>query len=407
MRSAEFSLLLDCLRVAVGVSSETPVEVIKGSNQNIDWVLFSRLANHHRVLALVYGVLKHEDCFLVPEPILIKMQERVHQQSKTTLWLASELVHVCWQLEEKGIQVLSLKGPLLALRIYGDLLLREQGDLDLFVSPETYSEVKHCLLELGYRCAHPNADNWSSIQERTFLDLYGQISFFRSNPDCIIDVHVRWFRNPYAFEIPFSTAWEQRDIVILQGYGLSVPDPLHSFLFLCVHGAKHRWEKLFWLCDIIKWLKTHPDEDWYRHLQMAKDLHCERPLGQVFVLVQRSMSVSTPEAIERYVHQDPSVLRLADQALAQLEHFSFPSVDETSSHHKRASLPSALWRELNYMTLLQRRFVYKLGCLSHLKTSTKDWDLFPLPPWLTPLYYPLRPLLYFLRVTRNLGRKSE
>src|SRR3712207_8653927 len=35
-----------------------------------------------------------------------------------------------------------------------------------------------------------------------------------------------------------------------------------SLLILCVHGTKHIWGRLSWICDVAELLRTQPDMDW-------------------------------------------------------------------------------------------------------------------------------------------------
>lgn len=405
MGSTELHTLIDCLKLAAGFPPVDGAELDLRLAQTIPGSEFWRLARYHQVTSLIYRPLHSLLAHPLPDPVGSQIQTENSQQKKKRLWLATELVRIHKGLQGQEIRTLCLKGPLLSLQLYGDLLSRHQGDLDLLIEPASYPQTKEILMALGYTYAQPQATQWTPAQEQTYLDLHGQISFYRTDPGCVVDIHTRWFRNPHAFPLAFSTAWLHRHPHRLQGCELSGLDPAHTLYFLCMHGAKHRWEKLFWLFDIVKWLQVYPDQDWQQRLQEARQLGCERALGQAFLLLQSLMTLPIPQVIEDYAYQDPTVLWLAGPIRDQLEAADrttpAPIIAGDRSAQRTSTSLGKLWQELQYTTRLQNGLSYKLACFFHLRTSTRDWDLLHLPPGLSCLYYPLRPILYLMRRVRS------
>jgi hypothetical protein len=94
-------------------------------------------------------------------------------------------------LEAAGVRAVSLKGPLLAQRIYGDPAVRPSGDIDLWVAPADFARALGVLAEAGYR--RPAEANWyddlplfecSVIPEKDWMppiDLHWRVSWYE---DC-------------------------------------------------------------------------------------------------------------------------------------------------------------------------------------------------------------------------------
>src|SRR6185503_8502263 len=73
-------------------------------------------------------------------------QENTH----TNLLLTGELIKLLDSLDARGIPVIPLKGPTLAVRAYGDIGLRQFSDLDVLVRQSDVSRIQALLIENGF-----------------------------------------------------------------------------------------------------------------------------------------------------------------------------------------------------------------------------------------------------------------
>jgi len=64
--------------------------------------------------------------------------------------MADELAAIAGLLDGHGVECVPYKGPTLALRAYGDLAMREFGDLDLLVRARDVLKAKSVLMGRGY-----------------------------------------------------------------------------------------------------------------------------------------------------------------------------------------------------------------------------------------------------------------
>ena len=69
--------------------------------------------------------------------------------------MTRELTRISALLENNGVCVIPWKGPILAAAAYGDVALRQFGDLDILVREQDAMRAKDLLLASGYRPLYP------------------------------------------------------------------------------------------------------------------------------------------------------------------------------------------------------------------------------------------------------------
>jgi hypothetical protein len=103
--------------------------------------------------------------------------------------------------------------------------------------------------------------------------------------------------------------WEGRQSVDLGGAAIRTLGPERLLLYLCMHGAKHSWARLGWLCDLHRSLQRFDDADWVVVWRMARENGAVRMVGVALILVNellggsaltsRAFAVRKPERISR------------------------------------------------------------------------------------------------------------
>ncbi|WP_197029837.1 nucleotidyltransferase domain-containing protein, partial [Paenibacillus sp. 1-18] len=116
----------------------------------LDWARLLRLADHHRVVPLVYLQLKKSNDPVIPLQLLASLQAQYHRNTLRMLHLQAEAGRLTKLLMAHGIRVLMLKGPALAQQLYGDVSLRTSKDVDLLIAPNDMDEAEHWIREAGY-----------------------------------------------------------------------------------------------------------------------------------------------------------------------------------------------------------------------------------------------------------------
>jgi hypothetical protein len=88
--------------------------------------------------------------------------------------------------------------------------------------------------------------------------------------------------------------------------------------FLCVHGTKHQWKRLSWLCDIAELIRAYPELRWEQVAAQAARLGIERRLYLGLFLANRLLEAPLPKPIETMIHTAPQVKALAKQVVEKV-----------------------------------------------------------------------------------------
>jgi hypothetical protein len=171
--------------------------------------------------------------------------------------------------------------------------------------------------------------------------------------------------------------WQRMQMTSLGSLSVRALPPEDLLLMLCVHGGKHAWARLNWVCDVAQTLHEWPDIEWPRVKQQAADLGCCRMLFVGVLLAHQLLGAIIPEDILHSACQDTVAVRLVQEVSGRLSR----GADLSESEEKRFTF--------QVRERLRDRVLY----LSHLlmTPTQEDWGWIPLPQRLTPLYRLLRP----------------
>jgi hypothetical protein len=382
----EMQLLLMCSRPTdLGVDKEAIEGLIHSA---IDWDLFINLAHRHCLSAIVYSKTSKLNNNLFPDKFLQRLKAHYVRNARQAMRLVARLATLVKLFEQEGICVLPLKGPVLALQVFGDLVLRHAGDLDLLISPRDVKRATEVLSQAGFR-SEDSAANMSPRQHRTFMEIRCHSTHYHPLSGLVVELHWNWFHNPYLFPLRVSDALNEAQTLTIGNEKIPALRIETTLLYLCCHGAKHAWYRLFWLCDVAHLLQHGQSTDWERLMNTAKNLGIQRVLAQGIILSNLLFGGPVPEPVRIFAENEPAV--------SDLVQFNLHVIMQRRIHWLPRSLKDHILK-LHYDFKLRPDFRYKLlGCLGGIPTSPNDWSILHLPDKLFLLYYFLRP---FIRLRR-------
>ena len=373
----ENELLLSCARSCV--SPERPERVRSLLREEIDWEYLLRTASRHGVLPLLYRRLNDTCPDAVPAPVLNRLRDDFHDNARRNLLLAGELLKLVSLLGAHGIPAIPYKGPVLAASLYGNLSLRQFCDLDIMVRREDVARAREMLMSHGYRPAHYP----TRALETAHLEAMYHCEFDAADGRVQVELHwaPAW---SYLFSYPEAQRlWERLETVSFAGKEILTFSPEDLLLLLCLHGGKHTWQRLGWICDVAKLLVVHKGMDWGWVMRRAHAVGSERMVFLGFFLASDVLGTVLPKDVLRRVRADPVVGSLAAWVRQRL-------------------FREAKWRLrgferfLFYLKMkpgLPERILYCLGFGRKVIIPTVlEWELMPLPDFLFPVYYLLRPM---------------
>jgi hypothetical protein len=338
----------------------------------VEWEAVLRLAEEHGTSSLLYQNLSRVGD-LVPAAVQASLGRRHERNVHKSLFLARELIRILDCLDGLGVEVIPYKGLVLSETCYGDLALRQAGDMDLFVRGQEVVRIKNALRDLGYttRLAVPEEaleDYLESGYEWTFDGPAG--------PNLL---ELQWALEPrfYAVDFDMDGLFTRAVNVTVAGRRVKVPSPEDLLLVLSVHAAKHVWGRLIWLCDIAQVLKwKNLNWDWVQ--SRARELGTERILRITLLLANRLLEMPIPRAVETVVAEDSAARAIADEIAAMLTAgVSYP-VEQVSYFR--------LMMRVRERRLDRWRFLTRLTFTPGLG----EWEAVRLPRVLFPLYRVVR-----------------
>ena len=150
----DVELLLCCARTHPG---STVIEHVKTLLAGpVDWKRLVQMAHRNRVIPLLHLNVDRLEWRAVPEEIRAELHSDQQSNAATCLRLAGELVRLVALLEQAGIPAIPFKGVALAARAYGDLALRDAGDIDLLVHRRDVVRAVGLLESTGLQPAFPS-----------------------------------------------------------------------------------------------------------------------------------------------------------------------------------------------------------------------------------------------------------
>ncbi len=365
----EHDLLLYCGRTCP--DTERGDHIKRLVQNGVDWPYLTQLALRHGLTPLLYKNLNATCPEAVPKNVFDQLRDQYNANARRNLFLTGYLVRILHFFESEGISAIPLKGPALAATVYGDPALRPFSDLDILVRKHDVIRARDLLVSEGYQ---PEFD-LSEIQAAALLRSQCELSLTACDGRPTIELHwrivPRYFNLPIGFENLSERASRDESGFLTLG-------PEDTLLVLCMHGIKHLWTRLMWVCDVAELIRAYP-LDWERVLKISSTLGSQRMLFLGLLLAGKLLGASFPREVMKRVEADFLVNRLAAQVEKRLFQRAekTPGLLESSLFHVRA-------RER-----LQDRFRY---CVRFaMATTYGDWTFVPLPDFLFPLYSLVRP----------------
>src|SRR5690242_3669064 len=144
--SREAELLLCCARTRLNSALSARMAGLLGSD--LDWEFIVSQAIAHGVAPLLYFHLSPDE---IPPAARESLRAKSMAEMRWNLFVAFELERLMALFREHGIGAAPFKGVSLAAQIYGNLALREAGDLDILLREEQALAARQLLVDVGYQ----------------------------------------------------------------------------------------------------------------------------------------------------------------------------------------------------------------------------------------------------------------
>src|SRR6185295_1741043 len=161
--------------------------------------------------------------------------------------------------------------PVLALFAYGNVALRRFVDLDVIVKKSDVLKARDILLAEGYT----PSKSLSLTQQELLLRTQHNMQFSRDHSRLIVELHWEVAPHLFASTVNVDKLWNDLVTVEIRGTHFKSLSPDDLLFSLCVHGSRHLWERLSWICDVAELITRH-SFNWTVLLERAATADSER-----------------------------------------------------------------------------------------------------------------------------------
>ena len=353
-------------------------------HESINWKVLFEIAGHHGVQPLLEQAMSCVE-EAIPQSVLLTLRQLHQANVYKSLFLSLELLRVLDVLFPLNIEVLPYKGLALAEMAYGDIALRQSGDIDLLIHAKDLPRIREAVAQLGYT---PHT-SFSPAEERAYLKSGYECAFDTATSRNLLEV--QWAIQPRFYTVDFDMEglFRRSVAITVAGRAMRTPSPEDLFLILSLHAAKHVWDRLIWLCDIAR-IMNRADLDWSLIGSQARRLAIVRILRVTMILANHLLDAAIPSAAETHLPRDSGAIELASLIESRLA--SGVAYNSESFSYFR------LMMQLRERPIDRMRFLSRLA----FTPGPGEWQAVRIPAPLFPLYR----LIRLSRLTVRLIRSS-
>ncbi len=199
------------------------------------------------------------------------------------------------------IQVIVLKGAVLAEKIYGNLALRPMMDVDLLAKKEDLFSLDEQMKILGYRPSD------ISVEDIDFSSGYLTTLDYRSLSPNFPSFHVHWHfvnstipNESYIKSIKIEDIWREAEKTKIADVETIVMAPHHLLIHLSEHALRvtHSLSKLSFFCDIDEVVNSYQERlDWDRLIKESLKFNLNRMVYISLYFASRFLETKIPENV--------------------------------------------------------------------------------------------------------------
>ena len=358
--------------------------------QPLNWDYLFATASAHGLLPLLH---KH----LSTVADLIPPQSRQHlklgsvSNTQAVLHLAGKQIRVLKLFGEHKVPAAILKGSVLSQMAYGEIALRQAGDIDMLIHRRDFERARSLLESLGYEMF----PKLTAAQLASHLHHHCEISFMRDDWFTVIDLHWELAPKSFVFNLDVDEVMSRLQTISVAGTSVETFGAEDSVLYQSMHGAKHLWRRLEWIVALAETLQGC-SIDWDSLVLRAQGTRMTRMLALGLRLAGEFGGVPIPSRVLDTIDADKTMGQLSAKIRVNIFSISGPA-DSTETN-------------LYNLRIMDRKRDAIVSALRAIFVPTfTDWQAVALPESLHSLYYAVRPLrlskVYggslLRRVTRN------
>lgn len=359
------------------------------AQSDLNWDYLFATAYAHGLVPLLH---KHLDA--APTHFIARLKRESVANSQTTLHLIGKQLRLYKLFTEHNIPLALFKGPLLSQMAYGELALRQAGDIDVLIDRKNFSQARRLLESLGYQMTPP----LTPAQLESHLNSHCELQFMRDEWFTVVDLHWDLAPRSFVFKLSAAEVMSRLQSVSLAGTEVKTFANEDLVLYQAMHGAKHLWRRLEWITSLAETIRATPALNWDLLIERANKARSSRILALGVRLVEKFCDVNIPAEVFANIDAEHAMQRMADDIRQQI-FTTFGAADSTETN-------------LYNLRVMDRKRDALVSALRSIFVPTlSDWQALALPTHLHSLYYAYRPLrlskIYSTAIWRRITRSEK
>ncbi len=387
--SPRLRLLITCCQVN---PSEEDIKTIQDLICDLkfngsDWNDLSILAHQHGIFPLFYRTLKLNALNLVLPETMSELKSAYMIIAQRNILMSAELIHITKLLNKNDIEAIAFKGPSLAQIAYGDITLRQYVDLDILVNKDQVYEAGKLMSDNGHHSILP----LTILRNAVCLDTAKDFSLMSEKSAVHTELHWHLFEKRFRnkFTNPnFSTKYQN---CIINNTSIKTLANEMLIVYLCLHGSKHGWERIEWICDIDRLVRAQ-NINWNKSIEFSKQLHSVKTFHLGLGLSRQLFYTPLPEKIQKNIGSKEIL------TLISLTKDRFQVLHNNEKHFEH--IKNNFFYQIKLMDTSVEKITYLMNTI--FKISIIDCQTFILPERLKFLYIFLRPFRLILGYSKRI-----
>ncbi len=385
----EHQIIVSIARRDLGALEEDNLRRLLGPT--IDWDYLLTTARRHGLLPLLHKHANHASGSQLPASVRSTLKRESVMNVQSVLYLLGKALEVQRLLSSQSIENALFKGPLLSEMAYGEVGLRQAGDIDVLIRPEDFKRAKELFESLGYQM-HPQL---TEPQQSSHLSFHCEIPFVRDDWFTVIDLHWGLTPRSFVFGLRGDEVMSRLQTASFAGNKIKTFANEDLILYLSMHGAKHLWRRLEWIASLSELVRSLETSTWSEVVARAQKAKATRILALGLRLVENLASIELPEEVLRTLDGENQMKKFATRIWTEM--FSTNVFAESTETNL-----------FNLKVMDRKRDALVSTFRAIFVPTLSDWEALSLPPAMHSLYYAFRPIrlaqVYSASVMRRLIR---
>jgi hypothetical protein len=147
--------------------------------------------------------------------------------------------------------------------------------LDVLVEKENLEKAYDLFLTKSYS----SEIDKKFIKNNLFIEKNSDIKFVENKKNILFELHWKLFRNKYSNTQNNVNIHTEIQNININNSSINIFKNELLLVYLCMHGSKHKWERIEWIVDIDKLLRKAENINWKLVIEISKKYNCNKMLN--------------------------------------------------------------------------------------------------------------------------------